>query len=78
MYSPLYRISVDPYVCAGEPCIRGTRVHVSSILDLLARGLTGEQILDEYPQLTMKDVCVVLLYKESVLRGLEVVRSRAC
>lgn len=78
MYTPLYRISVDPGVCSGEPCIRGTRVRVSSILDLLARGLTGEQIIDKYPQLTLLDVRVVLLYKESVLRGLEVVRGRAC
>lgn len=77
MYSPLYRISVESGICAGDPCIRGTQVRISAILDLLAGGLTAEQVIDRYPQLTMRDMRVVLLYRESMLRGLEVVRGRA-
>ncbi len=76
MYSPLNRISIRPDVCSGEPCIQGTRVLVSAILDLLARGLTGEHIVDIYPQLTLADVRAVVLYRESISRGLQVVRNR--
>ncbi len=45
----LKRISVDPEVCLGKPCIRGTRIWVSLILDYLASGMTMEDILQEYP-----------------------------
>src|SRR5674476_1283476 len=52
----LNRISVDPNVCFGKPCVRGTRVWVSLLLDFLASGMTMEQILEEYPQLTRDDI----------------------
>ena len=78
MYSPLNRISIHPDICSGEPCIQGTRVQVSAILDLLASGLAGEQIVDVYPQLTLTDVRAVLSYRESILYGLQVVRGKAC
>jgi len=45
----LQRISVDPNICHGKPCIRGHRIWVSLILDLLADGMTPEQILEQYP-----------------------------
>ena len=48
----LTRISIDPNICFGKPRIRGTRIWVSLILDLLATGTTQEEILQEYPQLT--------------------------
>lgn len=46
----LQRVSVDPNVCFGKPCIRGTRIWVSLILDFLANGMTIAEILAEYPQ----------------------------
>jgi len=55
--SPLLeRISIDPNVCFGKPCIRGTRIWVSLILDFLANGMSMEELLAEYPQLEMADI----------------------
>ena len=56
------RIVVDPKVLVGKPLIRGTRLSVEFILDLLANDWTIEQILSEYPQLERKDVMAVLKY----------------
>jgi len=58
----LKRISVDPNVCKGKACIRGTRVLVSIILGSLAEGLTPEEIIDHYPQLTVDDIHAALAY----------------
>ena len=44
----LARVTVDPKVCAGKPCIRGTRIYIAIILDALAEGLTPEEIIDHY------------------------------
>ena len=52
----LNRISLDPKICHGKPCIRGTRVMVSVILDNLAEGRTPEQIVRDYPPLEIDDV----------------------
>jgi len=52
----LKRIKVNPKICFGKPCIRGHRIWVSLILDLLANGMTKNQILREYPQLKEKDI----------------------
>lgn len=70
MNALLKRISVDPAVCFGKPCIRGTRIWVSLILDLLANGMSVEEILAEYPQLGEEDVRATLVY------GAEMSRSR--
>lgn len=56
------RIVVDPKVLVGKPLIRGTRLSVEFILDLLANDWTIEQILSEYPQLAQEDVMAVLKY----------------
>ena len=56
------RIVVDPKVLVGKPLVRGTRLSVEFILDLLANEWTIEQILSEYPQLVRKDVMAVLKY----------------
>jgi len=56
MNALLKRISVDPNICFGKPCIRGTRIWVSLVLDLLANGTTIEEVLTEYPQLTKEDI----------------------
>ena len=50
------RITVDPEQCGGRPCIRGMRIRVSDVLDLLASGLTVEQILEEMPDLESEDI----------------------
>jgi uncharacterized protein (DUF433 family) len=56
------RISIDPIVCHGKPCIRGTRVMVSIILDYLKAGESPQSILGQYPSLTEEDVRAALSY----------------
>jgi uncharacterized protein (DUF433 family) len=58
----LKRISVDPNVCFGRPCIRGTRIWVSLIVDNLAEGTTEEELLEAYPQLRSEDIRAALCY----------------
>ena len=58
----LERISVNPNICFGKPCIKGTRIWVSLILDFLASGETIEDILDNYPQLKREDIFACLAY----------------
>lgn len=50
------RITVDPEQCGGRPCIRGMRIRVTDVLDLLANGLTPEQVLRELPDLEPEDI----------------------
>ena len=50
------RISIDPNICHGKPCIKGTRIWVSLIVDNLAFGSTEEEILEAYPSLTREDI----------------------
>jgi uncharacterized protein (DUF433 family) len=56
------RISIDPEVCHGKPCIKGTRIMVSIILDYLKGGETAQEILSQYPTLTEEDVRAALSY----------------
>ena len=56
------RITVDPAVCTGKPCIRGLRVPVAQLLSLLAAGETREHILSSYPYLEAADIDEVLRY----------------
>ena len=56
------RITVDPEQCGGRPCIRGMRIRVTDVLDLLAAGLTAEQVLDELPDLEPEDVRAALQF----------------
>jgi uncharacterized protein (DUF433 family) len=58
----LKRILIDPRVCAGKPCIRGTRIWVSLIVDNLAAGLSDEEIIAAYPSLKKEDVMAALAY----------------
>jgi uncharacterized protein (DUF433 family) len=64
----LDRIAVDPNICFGKPCIRGTRIWVSLILDLLASGATPEELYDEYPQLAIEDIRAALAYGAAMAR----------
>ncbi len=58
----LSRITRDPNICHGKPVIRGLRYPVSTLLELLASGMTPEEILQDYPDLEMDDLRAVLLY----------------
>jgi uncharacterized protein (DUF433 family) len=64
----LSRISVNPNVCFGKPCIKGTRIWVSLILDMLADGMSVEGILAEYPQLKREDVLAAMAYGAEMSR----------
>ena len=64
----LERISIDPRVCFGNPCIRGTRIWVSLVLDLLSTGTSIEEILEEYPQLSRNDVLACVAYGAEMSR----------
>jgi len=64
----LQRISIDPNVCFGKPCIRGTRIWVSLILDFLASGMTTKEIIEEYPQLTEEDIRAAIAYGAEMSR----------
>jgi len=70
MNALLQRISVDPNVCFGKPCVRGTRIWVSLILDWLASGMSIEEVLGEYPQLRGEDIRAAIAY------GAEMARER--
>jgi len=56
----LKRISVNPQVCFGKPCIRGTRIWVSLIIDNLAEGVPESELLTAYPQLQEEDIRAAL------------------
>jgi uncharacterized protein (DUF433 family) len=56
------RITVDPEQCGARPCIRGMRIRVTDVLDLLANGLTPHQILEELPDLELEDIQACLRF----------------
>ena len=56
------RITVNPEQCGGRPCIRGLRIRVGDVLDLLASGLSPRQVLEELPDLELEDVAAALRY----------------
>ena len=60
--SLLERISVDPAVRFGKPCVRGTRISVGDILEYLASGMSEDQLLKEFPQLAREDIRACLAY----------------
>lgn len=63
------RITVDPKVLVGKPVVKGTRIAVEFVVDLLARGWTPEQILHEYNHLTAEDIQACLAYASEVLKS---------
>lgn len=62
MSSLLERITINPKQCGGRPCIRGMRIRVSDVLDLLAVGLSAEEVLEDLPDLDTDDIRAALLY----------------
>jgi uncharacterized protein (DUF433 family) len=62
------RITLDPKVLVGKPVIKGTRIAVEFVIDLLGRGWTSEQVLKEYDHLTPQDIQACLAYAGEVLK----------
>lgn len=60
--SNINRITVDPGKCGGRPCIRGLRIRVKDILEMLASGMTNEEILNDFPYLEAEDITAALEY----------------
>jgi uncharacterized protein (DUF433 family) len=72
----LQRISIDPEICHGKPCIRGHRIWVSLVMDLLADGMTIDEVLEQYPQLHMDDIRACIAYAVEMTRERVVVTGR--
>ncbi len=64
----LQKVSIDSHICGGRPCIDGTRIEVTVILDALAEGLSPEEIVDHFPSLTIGDVRAAIAYASDLAR----------
>ena len=64
----LKRITIDPGKCFGKPCIRGHRIWVSLILDMLADGMTMEDVIENYPDLEREDILACIAYGSEMAR----------
>jgi uncharacterized protein (DUF433 family) len=64
----LRRIAIDPNVCFGKPCIRGTRIWVSLIMDNLAEGVSEAELLQAYPQLQPEDIRAAMAFAAEMTR----------
>ncbi len=64
----LEQISVDPNICHGKACIKGTRIMVSTILDNIAAGVSYEELLKSYPSLTMEGIRAALAYAADIAK----------
>jgi uncharacterized protein (DUF433 family) len=67
------RITIDPLQCGGRPCVRGMRIRVSDVLDLLAVGLTAKEIVSELPDLEVEDVAACLRFASARTSRVEAV-----
>jgi uncharacterized protein (DUF433 family) len=67
--SRLARITIDPEICHGKPCIRGMRWPVEVIIDQLSSGMAIEQILEDHPELEKEDILASLEYAKLTLSG---------
>ena len=66
------RISINPNICHGKPCIKGTRIPVYLILEMLEYGLSFEQVLEEYPQLIIQDIKSCLQFAKIIINNEEI------
>ncbi len=64
----LDRVIIDPAVCGGQPCIRGTRIYIAVILDAIAEGFTNDEIIAHYPNLTVEDIHAACAYGADLAR----------
>ena len=62
----LERISIDPKICHGQACIKGTRIPVHQVLHMLANGDTVDELLEEYPSIEREDILACLEYAASL------------
>ena len=62
------RITINPDICFGKPCIRGLRYPVEMILDLLAAGMTTDEIIDDYPDLVREDISACLQFASKMVQ----------
>ena len=72
----LDRITIDPEICHGKPCIRGMRWPVEVILDLLGSEMTIEEILEDHPELEKEDIIASLNYARLLMSG-QLIKSAA-
>ena len=77
MENLLERITIEPDICHGKPCIRGMRYPVEMLLDLLSSGMSIEEILSDYPSLVAEDVQACLLYASKLMKVKSILRLSA-
>jgi len=77
MENLLERISIDPQICHGKPCIRGMRWTVEIILDMLASEMSSKEILEDHPELQKEDILACLYYAKLLASGTSIYFSRA-
>ena len=65
----LNRITIDPNICHGKPCIRGMRWPIEVILDMLSAGMYIEDILEDHPELEREDIIASISFAKSLLMG---------
>ena len=68
----LDRITIDPEICHGKPCIRGMRWPVEVVIDLLGSGMSPEQITEDHPELEREDILACLNYVKLYLSGVSI------
>ncbi len=61
------RISIDPKICFGKPCIKGTRIYLTLILEMLEIGKSFKEIIEEYPKLTNDDITATIRYARKLV-----------
>jgi len=66
------RITIDSEICHGKPCIKGTRILVYLILEMMEHGLNFNQILEEYPHLTTEDLKACLEFAKKIINNEEI------
>lgn len=66
------RITIDPEICHGKPCIRGMRFPIEVIIDMLGAGMTFEEILEDHPELEREDIIAALNYAKLLMSGISI------
>jgi uncharacterized protein (DUF433 family) len=62
------RVKIDPLICGGTPCIRGTRIPITIVIDSVAEGMKPEELIEHYPSLKLEDVPAALYFASRVIR----------